>query len=136
MNPFVRETVDRVNDLLAQGHVGAEVKKAFQDLIAVVENIEALRNDNTGMSADKRYLQAKLNEALNQRRQAEKDLQTVKNVIAQELPQIIKDLSAEIHLVAQQGQTLGQPALQTSAERMRQQLRLFVEALTLTGPKT
>lgn len=69
-------------------------------------------------------------------KQAEKDLQTVKNVIAQELPQIIKDLSAEIHLVAQQGQTLGQPALQTSAERMRQQLRLFVEALTLTGPKT
>lgn len=136
MNPFVRDTLDRVDDLMGQGHVGAEVKKALQDLIAVVENLEAIRNDNTGMNADKRYLQGKLNEAMTQRRQAEKDLQKIKTAISQELPPIIKDLSVEMHYIAQQGQVLGNPALQNSAERMRQQLRHLVEALTSTGSKS
>lgn len=121
---------------MGQGHVGMEVKKALQDLIAVVENLETLQANNTGANADKRYLQAKLHEAISQRRQAEKDLQAMKSAISQDLPPIIKDISVEIHYISQQGQVLQNPALQNSADRVRQQLRLLVETLTSTGSKS
>lgn len=129
MNSFVRESLEKAQDVIQQGHVSFEIKQVLKDLIVVIEQMEALKNENTGMSADKRYKEAKLNEERAEKRRIEKNLEKMKQVLTQELPPLIKEMSQESQSLAQAGQALGNAAVTQSAERLKASLRGLVEAI-------
>lgn len=133
MNPFLRETLDRVEVLQGQAHISFEVKQAFKDLIAVIEQMEILKNENTGMSADQRYKSAKLAEERTEKRRVEKSLESMRQAISEALPPVIRDLKTEIQTVQAQGQNLKNDSLVASAERMKTSLRQFIEIMTAAG---
>lgn len=129
----MHETMERAEALLQQTHVSADAKQVIKDLVSLVHQLEAIKSENTGISADKRYKEAKLAEERAEKKRIEKTLEQLKAMISGQLPTVIKEMSAESQMIITQGQTLHNETLVQSGEKLKAQLRNLVAVIASVG---
>ncbi len=98
MKSFIVDAKEKANAVLAQDHVGADVKIALKDLMQVCDSLQGVIAEMNNSSADSRLAKKKLEQARGETRAAEKQGEELRKVIMN-LVNDIKAISGEANAI-------------------------------------
>ncbi len=78
---FLQDARGRADDVLAEVHIGADVKNLIKDLLQIAESLEGMMAANSGQSSDVRVLRKKLDASKGEIRAAETKAENLKGQI-------------------------------------------------------